>query len=119
MQIGISIGCYPSIQKGLFGNHDRVGFFKFEGIQRSSLTIQWLKFVACNLFSADGSTLRFWQNLLDPVQQLVADGCHLSRNTLGLIEAAGFTSLDVKNMRVKGLSLISPHILGTARTPEA
>ncbi|CAK9260055.1 unnamed protein product [Sphagnum jensenii] len=67
----------------------------------------------------DGSTLRFWQNLLDPVQQLVADGCHLSRNTLGLIEAAGFTSLDIKSMRVKGLSLISPHILGTARTPEA
>jgi hypothetical protein len=67
----------------------------------------------------DSSTLRFWQNLLDPVQQLVADGCHLSRNTLGLIEAAGFTSLDVKSMRVKGLSLISPHILGTARTPEA
>lgn len=67
----------------------------------------------------DGSTLRFWQNLLDPVQQLVADGCHLSRNTLGLIEAAGFTSLDIKSMTVKGLSLISPHILGTARTPEA
>ena len=65
---------------------------------------------------AEGEVLRFWQNLLDPVQQLVADGCHLTRDTLSLIEAAQFASLSAQKVQVKGASIIKTHVIGIART---
>lgn len=65
---------------------------------------------------AEGEPLRFWQNLLDPVQQLVADGCHLTRDTLSLIEAAQFASVSAHKVQVEGLSIIGPHVIGIART---
>jgi len=64
--------------------------------------------------NAEGDGLRFWQDLLDPVQQLVADGCHLKRDTLGFIEAAEFASLDARRVTVSGASLIGPHVVGSA-----
>ena len=63
---------------------------------------------------AEGESLRFWQDLLDPVQQLVADGCHLKRDTLRFIEAAQFASLDARGVTVHGASLIGPHVVGSA-----
>ncbi|KAG0583747.1 hypothetical protein KC19_3G160000 [Ceratodon purpureus] len=62
----------------------------------------------------EGDSLRFWQGLLDPVQQLVADGCHLKRDTLGFIEAAQFASVDARRVTVNGASLIGPHVVGSA-----
>lgn len=64
--------------------------------------------------NAEGDSLRFWQDLLDPVQQLVADGCHLKRDTLGFIEAAQFSSVDARRVKVSGASLIGPHVVGSA-----
>jgi hypothetical protein len=64
--------------------------------------------------NAEGDGLRFWQDLLDPVQQLVADGCHLKRDTLGFIEAAQFASVDARRITVNGASLFGPHVVGSA-----
>ncbi|XP_075485882.1 uncharacterized protein LOC142525463 [Primulina tabacum] len=63
----------------------------------------------------DGTILRFVQGILDPLQQLLADGCHLTRNTGTDIARAGFTSLDINQASVSTLSIISPHVYGIAR----
>lgn len=63
----------------------------------------------------ENSSLRLWQNLLDPVQQFVSDGCHLTRNTLRSIQQANFSVLDSKNIDVPNLSLISSQIIGIAQ----
>lgn len=39
--------------------------------------------------SPDGSVAR-WQERLDPLQQRLADGCHLTRTPLALVQQAGF-----------------------------
>lgn len=62
----------------------------------------------------DGSLLRFVQNVLDPLQQVVADGCHLTRQTGREISRAGFSSLNVNMAFVSGASIISPHVYGVA-----
>eukprot|EP00850_Spirogloea_muscicola_P006234 SM000029S10529 [mRNA] locus=s29:604798:606112:- [translate_table: standard] len=61
------------------------------------------------------TALRRWQDLLDPLQQLVADGCHLTRSPVAAILAAGFQSVSAQATVLDGLGLISPHIIGTAR----
>lgn len=81
---------------------------------RSSIFFKFIHQLQCPL--AEGEPLRFWQNLLDPVQQLVADGCHLTRDTLSLIEAAQFASVSAHNFQVEGASIIGPHVCGIART---
>jgi ubiquinone/menaquinone biosynthesis C-methylase UbiE len=58
--------------------------------------------------------LRFQQRLFDPLQQLLADGCHLTRDTLRVIEAAGFSQLEAEAFEVEGMGLISPHVAGVA-----
>lgn len=62
-----------------------------------------------------GSSLRFWQDLLDPVQQFLVDGCHLTRNTLDNIQGANFTIVNVRNINVSNLAVFSPHIIGMAQ----
>lgn len=58
--------------------------------------------------------LRAAQQLLTPVQQLLADGCHLNRNPLQSLEAAGFSSIDFKHFDVPGMGVIGPHVSGVA-----
>ncbi|KAE8726316.1 S-adenosyl-L-methionine-dependent methyltransferases superfamily protein isoform 2 [Hibiscus syriacus] len=43
----------------------------------------------------DGTSLKFWQTALDPLQQTVSDGCHLTRETGKYITSAGFSSLEL------------------------
>ncbi|KAL6547084.1 hypothetical protein OROMI_022805 [Orobanche minor] len=43
----------------------------------------------------DGTILGFVQRILDPLQQTVADGCHLTRHTADNIARIGFASVDV------------------------
>ncbi|KAL0336411.1 UNVERIFIED_CONTAM: Methyltransferase-like protein 7A [Sesamum radiatum] len=62
----------------------------------------------------DGTILRFVQGILDPLQQTVADGCHLTRNTATNIAGAGFASLDVNQAVLSSASLINPHVYGIA-----
>ncbi|KAL9266443.1 Thiol S-methyltransferase TMT1B-like protein [Drosera capensis] len=59
----------------------------------------------------DGTLLRFLQNILDPVQQFVADGCHLTRDTAKLIAEAEFSQVDGRMIFVSEASLINPHVL--------
>lgn len=47
---------------------------------------------------ADGGWPRRLQSWVTPVWQLVFDGCHLNRDTLGLIRGAGFTIETVEDL---------------------
>ncbi|KQK01954.1 methyltransferase-like protein 7A [Brachypodium distachyon] len=62
----------------------------------------------------DGSLLQFVQSALDPLQQFVSDGCHLTRKTAENIEQAGFSSLSMNTARLSSAYIISPHVYGVA-----
>lgn len=60
------------------------------------------------------TSVRFWQTVLNPIQEKVADGCHLTRDTLSYIESAEFSKLDAERVELKDLGIVGPHIYGTA-----
>lgn len=62
----------------------------------------------------DGSLLRFVQGAFDPLQQFVADGCHLTRKTGENIRDVGFSSLSLDSVRLSNAYIISPHVYGVA-----
>ncbi|CAN6280004.1 unnamed protein product [Urochloa humidicola] len=62
----------------------------------------------------DGSLLRFIQGAFDPLQQFVADGCHLTRKTGENIRDVGFSSLSLDSVRLSNAYIISPHVYGVA-----
>ncbi|KAJ1281019.1 hypothetical protein BS78_04G276600 [Paspalum vaginatum] len=62
----------------------------------------------------DGTLLQFVQGALDPLQQFVADGCHLTRKTGQNIGDAGFSSLSLESVRLSNAYIISPHVYGVA-----
>ncbi|XP_066319486.1 uncharacterized protein [Miscanthus floridulus] len=62
----------------------------------------------------DGTLLHFVQGALDPVQQFVADGCHLTRKTGQSIRDVGFSSLSLDSVRLSNAYIISPHVYGVA-----
>ncbi|KAK1312987.1 hypothetical protein QJS10_CPA06g00467 [Acorus calamus] len=65
--------------------------------------------------AAQGETfLRLVQNVVDPLQQVVADGCHLTRETRNNISKAGFSVVEANMAHLASLSLISPHVYGIA-----
>ncbi|KAH7570081.1 hypothetical protein ACOSP7_018010 [Xanthoceras sorbifolium] len=63
----------------------------------------------------DGTSLKFWQRVLDPLQQIVSDGCHLTRETGKNISEAGFSGVDLNMAFLSKASLVSPHVYGIAR----
>ncbi|VVA94611.1 unnamed protein product [Arabis nemorensis] len=61
----------------------------------------------------DGSFLRLVQNVLDPLQQVVADGCHLTRHTGEYISEARFNGgADIKKASLSSSAYISSHVYG-------
>lgn len=66
-------------------------------------------------YFTDGTILKFMQKALDPLQQTVADGCHLTRDTGKNIFEAGFSDLQFSMAFLSNASLIKPHIYGMAR----
>ncbi|XP_006302462.2 methyltransferase-like protein 7B [Capsella rubella] len=63
----------------------------------------------------DGSFLRMVQNVLDPVQQVVADGCHLTRPTgESLLKAEFPGGVDINKASLTSFFHLSPHIYGVA-----
>ncbi|KAJ4711367.1 Methyltransferase-like protein [Melia azedarach] len=62
----------------------------------------------------DGTLLKFWQSVLDPLQQTIADGCHLTRQTRKNISEAGFSDVKLSNALLSNASLINPHVYGIA-----
>ncbi|KAA8529404.1 hypothetical protein F0562_033797 [Nyssa sinensis] len=63
----------------------------------------------------DGTILRFLQGVLDPLQQKVADGCHLTRNTGKYISEAGFSSVNINMAFLSNALFANPHAYGIAR----
>ncbi|PIN13762.1 putative methyltransferase [Handroanthus impetiginosus] len=62
----------------------------------------------------DGTILRFVQGILNPLQQTVADGCHLTRKTATNIAEAGFASLDVNEVVLSTAFITNPQVYGIA-----
>ncbi|CAA7019530.1 unnamed protein product [Microthlaspi erraticum] len=63
----------------------------------------------------DGSFVRLVQNVLDPLQQVVADGCHLTRRTGDYILEARFSGgADVIKVSLPSLAYLSSHVYGVA-----
>jgi SAM-dependent methyltransferase len=55
------------------------------------------------------------QRLLTPAWRVVGDGCHLTRDTLGTIRAAGFSALNAQTFEFDvPLSVLRPHVAGVA-----
>ena len=61
-----------------------------------------------------GTGLRRMQRALSPVWGAFSDGCHVDRDTGRLIEAAGFTDVDLRSFRLP-VPIMGPHIAGVAR----
>lgn len=64
--------------------------------------------------SPDRKLLRFGQQILNPIQQVLADGCHLTRNPLDAFYNAGFADVDARQFDVPGWGLIAPTVAGIA-----
>lgn len=55
------------------------------------------------------------QNIFNPLNRLIADGCNCNRETWKSIEQAGFSSCKIHHKIMKGImSLHVPHIIGYA-----
>lgn len=54
------------------------------------------------------------QNVLDPLQQIVFDGCHLTRTTGSNIIGAGFSNVDLNMASFSSLAFINPQVYGIA-----
>jgi SAM-dependent methyltransferase len=55
-----------------------------------------------------------WQRRLDPVQQLVCGGCHLSRDVPALVAGAGLELADVESSYLPGPAVSRPWTYGYA-----
>lgn len=64
--------------------------------------------------STDGTLRKSLQKILDPLQQTVADGCHLTRETGKYIREAGFSDVNINTTFLSSASLMNPHIYGIA-----
>jgi ubiquinone/menaquinone biosynthesis C-methylase UbiE len=62
-----------------------------------------------------GSARRKIQNLFNPLNRIVADGCNCNRETWKEIEKANFSSVNIHHTIVQGaMALHAPHIMGYA-----
>lgn len=52
--------------------------------------------------SAPDPKVRSWQRRLDPIQQRLADGCHLTRNPVDIVRNAGFRIESFESCYVRG-----------------
>lgn len=66
------------------------------------------------LWDTDGTFLRFLQKVLDPLQQTISDGCHLSRETGNNISKAGFSSVELEMAFLSNALFVNPHLYGIA-----
>jgi ubiquinone/menaquinone biosynthesis C-methylase UbiE len=61
--------------------------------------------------SPDPSVAR-WQRRLDPAQQRVFGGCHLTRDPILMLAAAGFTDADIQTGYVNEIGPMRPWMFG-------
>lgn len=62
----------------------------------------------------DGTVARVVQSVLDPLQQIVSDGCHLTRETGRKISEAGFSGVHISTTSLSSASVIFPLVYGMA-----
>ncbi len=55
------------------------------------------------------------QRIVNPVWQIIGDGCNLTRNTGEAIQEAGFREVKIDSHQVGPPSFVSPHISGVAQ----
>eukprot|EP00013_Stygamoeba_regulata_P029197 CAMPEP_0177664736 /NCGR_PEP_ID=MMETSP0447-20121125/20666_1 /TAXON_ID=0 /ORGANISM="Stygamoeba regulata, Strain BSH-02190019" /LENGTH=276 /DNA_ID=CAMNT_0019170755 /DNA_START=47 /DNA_END=877 /DNA_ORIENTATION=- len=60
------------------------------------------------------STLAMIQRFMEPLWQLLGDGCHISRDTARLVNQAGFEEVELRTVHLSELALTPHHILGVA-----
>lgn len=60
-----------------------------------------------------GSPLRRAQNTICPLWKTLGDGCHPNRETLALIQEAGFARVEAEAFALP-LPLVAPHVAGVA-----
>ncbi|WP_038058767.1 methyltransferase domain-containing protein [Thermus amyloliquefaciens] len=60
-----------------------------------------------------GSPLRKAQDLVSPLWKALGDGCHPNRETLALIQEAGFVRVEAETFALP-LPLVAPHVAGVA-----
>ncbi|MCX5045116.1 methyltransferase domain-containing protein [Aldersonia sp. NBC_00410] len=65
--------------------------------------------------SAPDEDVRRWQRRLEPIQKRVAGGCHLTREHVALVTAAGFTVVECEQFYQDGV----PHPYGAATLARA
>lgn len=63
----------------------------------------------------DGTILRFIQSVLNPLQQILADGCHLTRETGRNISNSGFADVNLHTTTLSTASFVNPQVYGIAR----
>ena len=51
---------------------------------------------------APEDSVRRWQHRLEPIQKRLADGCHLTRDPVALVTAAGFEVLETSSLYGRG-----------------
>lgn len=64
-----------------------------------------------------GSILRYYQSIITPINRLWAKNCHLNRETLLSIMAAGFKDVSSEKENIRMLIVPWPHIRGVAIKP--
>ena len=63
-----------------------------------------------------GTLRRTAQNIFNPINRFIADGCNCNRETWKQIEQAGFSSCKIHHMIMKGtMALHAPHIIGHSK----
>lgn len=64
-----------------------------------------------HVIAPEQGLLRLQQQALDGLQQLLADGCHLSRDTEAALRSCQqLRAVEVQRLQVPGAGLISPHV---------
>ncbi|MDX2469403.1 MAG: class I SAM-dependent methyltransferase [SAR324 cluster bacterium] len=64
---------------------------------------------------SDKPKIKFWQNLLNPIQKRVGQGCNLNRDYRPFVEAAGFTFKQIDVFAMDQVpSLLNPAYFGRA-----
>jgi SAM-dependent methyltransferase len=57
-----------------------------------------------------------WQDRLEPVWKVVANGCHPNRNTLDTIRSAGFDVAEIEHDELPGVpALMRPYVSGQSK----
>ncbi|CAH2035931.1 unnamed protein product, partial [Thlaspi arvense] len=80
--------------------------YRWKILKTIKLNLEFVRFCC-----VDGTFLRLVHNVLDPLQQVVDDGCHLTRHIGDYISEARFNSgADINKVSLSSLAYITSHV---------